>query len=98
MTEMEEAVSLLYDTFARYPCPAVIKSCPCGCTEPEATAHLVTVPLRELRFAELADYSFSAMTTQGSIDDFRYLLPRLLQGIAEEPYSYNPEIFFGKLR
>jgi hypothetical protein len=32
------------------------------------------------------------MTTQGSTDDFRYLLPRLFQGVAEERYSYDPEI------
>jgi hypothetical protein len=37
------------------------------------------------------------MTTQGSVDDFRYLMPRLLQGIVEESYSFNPEILFGKL-
>jgi hypothetical protein len=75
----------------------MIEICPCGCTKPGATTHLVAVPLRELRFADLADYSFSAMTTQGSLDEFRYLMPRLFQGVAEEPYSYNPEILFGKL-
>ncbi len=45
----------------------------------------------------MADFSFSAMTTQGSINDFRYLLPRLFQGITEEEYTYNPEILFDKL-
>ena len=97
MSEVTEAVQNLYETFARYPRPDMIESCPCGCTKPNATAHLVAVPLRNLRFAELLDYCFSAITTQGSVNDFRYLLPRLLQGIAEEQCGCNPEIFFGKL-
>jgi len=37
------------------------------------------------------------MTTQGSVDDFRYFLPRLFQGIVEEPYSYSDETLFHKL-
>lgn len=94
---MNEAIESLYDTFARYPRPTAIEYCPCGCTKPDATVQLVAVPLRELSFSDLDDYSVSAMTTQGSVDDFRYLLPRLLQGITEEPYGYNPEILFGKL-
>jgi hypothetical protein len=98
MTELQKSIETLYYIFARYPCPASIEACPCGCTKPGATAVLIAVPLRQLRFADLADYSFSAMTTQGSVDDFRYLLPRLFQGITEEAYSYNPEILFGKLK
>src|SRR5262249_21208794 len=46
----------------------------------------------------MLDFCFSALTTQGSTDDFRYLLPRLMQGIAQEPCECNPEILFGKLR
>ncbi|MGA9071209.1 MAG: hypothetical protein WB424_13185, partial [Terracidiphilus sp.] len=60
-------------------------------------AHLIEVSLRELRFDDLDDYCFSAMTTQGSIDDFRYLLPRIFQGIAEENCLCAPETIFDKL-
>src|ERR1700760_4965967 len=98
MVEIAEAVQNLYETFGRYSRPAVIESCPCGCTKPDATAHLTAVPLHALRFADLLDYCFSAITTQGSVDDFRYLLPRLCQGVAEEPCGCNPEILFGKLK
>jgi len=96
-SEMAKVVRNLYATFARYPCPDVIESCPCGCTKPDAIAHLVALPLRELRLPDLLDFCFSALTTQGSINDFRYLLPRLLQGISEEPCGCNAEILFGKL-
>lgn len=98
ISELNAAVEGLYRTFSRYARPRAIECCPCGCSPPGATAHLIAVPLRELKFPELSDYSFSAMTTQGSVDDFRYFLPRLFQGMVEESYAYNPEILFGKLR
>ncbi len=94
---MTEAINNLYQTFDRYPRPEKIECCPCGCTKPDATAHLVVTPLRDLRFLDLADYSFRAMTTQGSVDDFRYFLPRLLEGIVEESYSYFDQTLFQKL-
>jgi hypothetical protein len=97
MTGIEKAIENLYVTFSRYPRPTKIECCPCGCTKPDATVHLLAVPLRELRFAGLIDYSSNAISTQGSVDDFRYFLPRLLQGIANESYDYCPEILFGKL-
>jgi hypothetical protein len=97
MTELDQAIESLYAIFARYSRPEKNGFCPCGCTKPNATDHLVDVPLRELRFADLEDYSACAMTTQGTCEDFRYLLPRLFQGIAKEPYGYNPEILFSKL-
>jgi hypothetical protein len=98
MTKLDEAVEALYATFARYPRPEIIEFCPCGCTKPGATDHLVAVPLRELCFADLIDYCGSAMTTQGTVDDFRYLLPRLFQGVANEPFGSCPEFLFGDLK
>lgn len=50
MDAIADAVKVLYETFARYPRPVKIECCPCGCTKPDATAHLLTVPLRELSF------------------------------------------------
>src|SRR5450756_996906 len=98
MDQIAEAINSLYETFRRYPRPTEIKCCPCGCTEPDVAAHLLVTSLRNLRFLDLADYSFSAISTQGSVNDFRYFLPRLFQGIAEESYSYSEESLFHKLR
>ena len=58
----------------------------------------MALPLKQLHFADLTDYCFSAMTTQGSVDDFRYLLPRLFEGVATEPCGVNLETLFGKLQ
>jgi hypothetical protein len=96
MTELQQSIASLYEIFSRYPRPSSIECCPCGCTKPDATAKLVSLPLKELSAADLEDYAFSALTTQGSLDDFRYLLPRLLEVISKESLGY-PEITFGKL-
>jgi hypothetical protein len=94
--QLRSAIQGLYATF-QYTRPVHIDYCKCGCTKPEEVSPLLDAPRAKLRFDKLANYSFSAMTTQGSTKDFKYFLPRLLQGIAEETYSYNPEILFGKL-
>jgi hypothetical protein len=94
---LESAIEGLYETFARYPQPERVEYCPCGCTKPDEVAPLLAAPLRALRFTDLGNYCFSAMTTQGSVDDFRHFLPRMFQGAAEEEFAYNLEILFGKL-
>ena len=98
IAQLRSTIQGLYKTFNRYPRPSEIKYCPCGCTKPEEVLPLLASPLGDLEFDSLGNYSFSAMTTQGSVSDFKYFLPRLLEGIAQESYRYNPEILFGKLR
>jgi len=98
MAELSEAIECLYTTFAVYPKPERIDYCPCGCTQLAEVEPLLARPLRELRFDDLGNYSFSAMTTQGNVNDFRYLLPRLFDGVVNEPFGYNCEILFGKLK
>ena len=97
-TELNDAITGLYKAFGSYPRPERIEACPCGCTEPGATKPLVAATLPQLSLHDLANYSFSAMTTQGTVDDFRYLLPRLFEGITEEGFGYDPEVLFGKMR
>jgi hypothetical protein len=95
--ELRSAICELYAVFGEYPRPSKIKYCVCGCTKPEEISALLAAPLPDLPFDSLANYSFKAMTTQGSVNDFKYFLPRLLEGITQETYRYNPEILFGKL-
>jgi hypothetical protein len=96
MDALRQAIELLYETFARHPRPVHVDFCPCGCTKPEETARLLFKPLRELAFKDTNSYVFSAMTTQGTEDDFRYFLPRLLEGIATDA-DYYAEVLFSKL-
>jgi len=97
MTELQQAIDNLYDVFARYPKPTAIKFCPCGCTKPEEVVPLLAAPLRGIPSSDLMNYAFSAMTTQGSRDDFRYLLPRLFEAIVDDLDGINAEIVFGHL-
>jgi hypothetical protein len=98
MSELDTAIEDLYQTFGRNPKPSRIEYCPCGCTKADATAKLTSVPLRELPFEDSTDYMFSALFTQGSTDDFRYMLPRLFEGVVRHNYPVDPEILFHKLR
>jgi hypothetical protein len=95
--DLELAIEGLYATFARYPRPVKVDFCPCGCTKADEVTPLLAAPLGALRFADLGNYCVSAMTTQGSVDDFRYFLPRIFQGAAEEEFENSLEILFGKL-
>ncbi len=97
MSELQQTIERLYDVFGRYPRPTQIVSCPCGCTKPEETAPLLAVGLHDLPGKHLISYAFSAITTQGSADDFRYFLPRLFEAITQDLDGVCPEILFGKL-
>ena len=98
MSELDIAIENLYRVFGRNPKPALIEYCPCGCTKADATAKLTAMPLREVPFEDLDDYLFSALFTQGSTNDFRYMLPRLFEGVVRHNYPVDPEILFHKLR
>jgi hypothetical protein len=95
--ELAGAIEELYRVFSRYPRPRQIKSCPCGCTKPEETAPLLAYTVRELPFDKMENYAFSAMTTQGALNDFRYFLPRLLERLSTVNSRMNPQVVVGKL-
>jgi hypothetical protein len=78
--------------------PLAVEGCPC-CTSPEQLAALIAVPLRELTPAQLGFYGRQALTTVGSIDDFRYFWPRLAELAVTESSDWfvDHEILFGKV-
>ena len=76
--ELQEAVERLYSVFSTYGPVHEMEFCPCGCTNPDAIEPLLHRSVRSMGFAELMDYSFRAMTTQGSVQNFKSFLPRLL--------------------
>jgi hypothetical protein len=93
---LSQAVEALYRIFA-LPVPAAIEGCPC-CTSARSVDVLLTTPLRELSSEQLSSYVPSALLTIGGEDDFRYLLPRILDISVSDPANANcPEIVIGKL-
>lgn len=56
-------------------------------------------PVRELTVSTLDDYLTRAVTTWGSVDDFRHYVPRILDLLVTDrlPRDADPEIVLGKL-
>lgn len=93
---MRDALEEIYETFAA-PTPPRIEGCPC-CTSKRNTDVLLNKPLRQLTGEDLWRYVGSAFLTIGGEEDFRYLLPRILDISVNEPqHAEYPEIVLGKL-
>ena len=93
---VSKAVEALYRTFESPP-PPVIEGCPC-CISTRGTDVLLTTPLRQITGQALWRYVSGAFLTIGDKQDFRYLLPRILDVSVSDPgNANNPEIVLGKL-
>jgi hypothetical protein len=55
-------------------------------------------PLRGLNADELARYSWKAISTWGTVEQFKYLLPRLFETVVSDRDRYYPEVLFKKPR
>ncbi len=90
----------LEDIYVRFaaPTPPRIDGCPC-CIGGRRVDVLLAKPLRELTGEDLWPYVSGVFLTVGSVRDFRYLLPRILEisvcGLDALP---DVEIVLGKLR
>lgn len=92
-----EAVDELYRAHARYSRPAVIDYCP-HCRTGDDVAGLLTVPLRGLGAADLDSYAVHLFGTIGGEEDFRYLLPRLLELLAAGEFGeWTAEVLLRKV-
>lgn len=93
---VRQAVEVLYRTFETPP-PSAIEGCPC-CISTRGTDVLLTTPLQQITGQALWRYVSGAFLTIGDKQDFRYLLPRILDVSVSDPGNANdPEIVLGKL-
>ncbi len=79
---LREAVERLYAVFRRYRLPAEIDPDPCFpsvCND----LPLRAAPLRELPASAFVMYASKAITTWGTVDDFKHFLPRLFDLVAK---------------
>lgn len=88
--DMHIAVEALYEAFADVKKPQVIEGCPC-CYEGKQVDVLLSTPLREIGPDMMARYAFSAFKTIGSLADYLYFLPRILEISSTLPLWW-PEI------
>lgn len=93
------AIEHLYEVFATYPLSPHVTGCPC-CVGEADDALIHSAPLRQLKPDALARYAFKAMTTWGTVDDFRHFLPRIFELVSVDGGGswIDPEVVFGKLR
>jgi hypothetical protein len=78
MNALQQSIDQVYTAFADVPKPRAIDGCPC-CVEDKEVDKLLTTPLREISPNDLASYASSAFLTVGSVADYLYLLPRILE-------------------
>jgi len=93
MTDLEASIEQLYAVFSGYP---VSRSGPCphcyGDAEFERVENRIqSVPLRDLTLDDLYRFYSDGLLTWGDVDDFRYLLPRLMELFAAYHLGYRFE-------
>jgi hypothetical protein len=89
---LHQSIKNLYKVFADVPRPAIIEGCPC-CIERKGVDVLLSNPLSELSPEDLTSYASSVFLTVGSVHDYFYLLPRILEIlVTENGWWPDPEV------
>jgi hypothetical protein len=91
MDELDKAIDKFYRAFADIPAPTKIGGCPC-CIDDKEIQILLTTPLRELTADDLSAYASSALLTVGSVLDYLYFLPRIMEISIRESWWSNIEV------
>lgn len=79
MTEaLQKTIVHLYDLFSKYPFNPTISGCPC-CIHEADKQLLHSKLLKELTDEDLSRYAHKAMTTWGTVDDYKHYLPRIIE-------------------
>src|ERR1700728_4060562 len=91
-SQLQTAIENVYAAFKDIPKPQFVDGCPC-CIDQKGISILLTKPLRELSPDDLTHYAASVFLTVGSVEDFFYFLPRILEMLVLEPNWWpSPEV------
>lgn len=98
-SDLYSSINAVYTEFRKYKLHDRIEGCPC-CVGPQEDSQLRSKPLRILSNEDLSRYYFKAMTTWGTIEDFKHFLPRILELLSIEGSSlgFDDEILGSKLK
>lgn len=94
-SELRTAIDTLYVCFSKYPLNAQMEGCPC-CVSGEDKSTLHSKSLRDLTGDDLSKYAFKAMTTWGTVDDFKHYLPRIFE-LMTTGFIVDTFVVLGKL-
>jgi hypothetical protein len=87
---LDAALDGVYAAFAGYRRPTDIDYCG-HCVRPGVVEGLLApTPLREIPAERLLNYTFDVLSTAGSLADFRYFLPRILQLAVTGDFDGHP--------
>lgn len=76
--DLEQAIETLYQVFAQYRARHDMWHCP-HCVSENDINKLLAIPLKELSLENLNKYLWKAVTTWGTVDDYKHFLPRMLE-------------------
>jgi hypothetical protein len=95
---MYQAIESIYEAFANYRKPRDFPACEC-CISNGDKKLLLDRKLRTLTADELGNYAADVFLTVGSLADFKYFLPRMIELSVKEEFSWpTPEVMLGKLK
>ncbi len=80
-TKLKTSIDNLYKVFSKYGLNVTTlrnSSCPC-CVTDEEIKEIATKPLKQLSGDELGHFSRSAISTFGTLEDYKHFLPRILE-------------------
>src|SRR5580704_16052492 len=91
-SQLQTAIENVYAAFKDIPKPQSVDGCPC-CIDEKGISILLTKPLRELSPDDLTHYAASVFLTVGSVEDFLFFLPRILEILAlNSEWWPDPEV------
>ena len=94
--KLQKAVDDLFDAFAHYRMSDPMSCCD-HCVSPDEVRRLRSTPLRELTHDDLWTIATNIVLTMGDDRDYRYFLPRMIEGLTENAL-YDSEIVFSRLQ
>jgi hypothetical protein len=95
---MYQAIESIYGAFANYRKPRDFPTCEC-CISNDEKKLLLDSKLRVLTADQLGNYAADVFLTVGSLADFKYFLPRMLELSVKNEFSWpTPEVMLGKLK
>mgnify|MGYP001764925584 CR=1 FL=1 len=97
--ELDAAVQNLYTVFARYPAPTFpLDVCLGCCVDPKVERELRELPLRSLTAHHFYEYNDSAKGQVQPVGEVKYLLPRLLELLAQgADLHHSTELYLDRL-
>lgn len=96
-TELDDAIRDLYRVFRPYRARFPLEACD-HCVDESHQRQIAGRPLEELSSEDLSYYAFKAMTTFGTVNDFKHFLPRILElTVRDRDFMVDCEVVYGKL-